>query len=109
MSKTRFQLTDDITSVSFGLVSMTVYPPSPSAVNTNITAGQQALARARNRILKPGVTISAQPGVPLFSADPKQPEFLIRRLDGKIQRGKFTDGKFQVAKSTGKTKVAKAA
>lgn len=95
--------------VRFGIVSMEVAPPSPASIKTNIFAGQKALTRARDKILTPGVRILSRPDIPLFSADPKHPEYLIRKLAGKKQRGQFVDGKFKVVKASSKAKVAKAA
>lgn len=84
-------------SVKFGSVTVKATAPSNAVVKRNIAAGQLALARAKTKILNPGVTISSEKGVPLFHADPNRPGLLIRILDGKEQSGKFVDGKFKAA------------
>ena len=103
------KLTGVTSMVTFGLVRLQVEPQDPSRVRLNVAQGQKALARAKDKILKPGIKISAQKGVPLFSADPKHPGCLIRRMDGKTQRGTITGGKFKVSKASGAVKPAKAA
>jgi hypothetical protein len=85
--------------VRYGTVTMKIKRPSATTVAFNVKAGQIALERARTKILKPGVTITVHKGVPLYSADPDHPGMLIRKLDGKVQRGRFVDGKFKAAKA----------
>jgi len=83
--------------VKFGSVTVKVTAPSAAVVKRNVIAGQMALARAKARILKPGVRIASKRGVPLFHADPDQPGRLIRELDGEVQSGHFVDGTFKTA------------
>lgn len=91
------KLQNAMKEVKFGSVTLTVMEIPTAMVKKNIATGQQALARAKVKILRPGVTISAPKGVPLFYADPKQPGLLVRKMDGKIQSGRFVDGKFKAA------------
>jgi hypothetical protein len=86
-------------NVRYGKVTMKIKRPSATTVLSNVAAGQKALERARTKILRPGVTITVHKGVPLYSADPDHPSTLIRKLDGKVQRGRFVDGKFKAAKA----------
>lgn len=86
-------------NVRYGTVTMKIQRPSATTVASNVAAGHKALERARTKILKPGVTITVHKGVPLYSADPDYPGTLIRKLDGKVQRGRFVDGKFRAAKA----------
>ncbi len=90
---------DVFENVRYGTVTMKIRRPSATTVASNVAAGQKALERARTKILKPGVTITLHKGVPLYSADPDHPGTLIRKLDGKVQRGRFVDGKFKAAKA----------
>lgn len=93
--------------ITFGVVSVTVITPPESTVRINVAEGQNALNRARERLFKPGVHLNVRRSVPLFSADPSDPEFLIRELNGKTQRGKFIDGQFAVVRESNKTKAAR--
>ncbi|RFP12782.1 MULTISPECIES: hypothetical protein [unclassified Duganella] len=55
------------------------------------------LVRARN-FGKRGVIALAdaltEPGTPIFSTDPQDPQLVIRELDGRVARGYFKAGKF---------------
>lgn len=68
--------------------------PTPAMLRRNVLAGQRALKRATTALTKPGVDIGSTRGIPLFEADRKSPDFVIRILDGKRERGKFVKGKF---------------
>ncbi|HPL64787.1 MAG: hypothetical protein PHG91_09845 [Syntrophales bacterium] len=81
-------------SVKFGSVKVTAPAVSGAEVKRNIKAGQTAFARAKKKIITPGVRIKTAKGVPLFIADPKNPDLLIRKCDGKLERGKFVKGHF---------------
>lgn len=106
---TTTKLTGVMTQVNFGRVSVQVNIPALAQIKSNIMQGQKALARAKDRILKPGVKISAKKNVPLFSVDPRKPDVLIRTLNGKTQRGTISSGKFRAIKPKQTTKLAKAA
>ncbi|HVJ62520.1 MAG TPA: hypothetical protein VM555_07380 [Tahibacter sp.] len=56
-----------------------------------------ALDRARDRLLKPGISLGAASTVPRFHADPGMPGRLIRILGGKKEAGYFIDGEFKLA------------
>ena len=83
--------------VRFGSVTVVVRLPSSGELVRNIKAGQVAFLRAKDLFSSPGAKISVSKDVPLFSVDPKNPRFLIRRLDGKKERGLLKYGhKFEV-------------
>jgi hypothetical protein len=83
-------------TVRFGNVTLTVDAPPQAEIDRNIERGRQALARGLKRFLKPGIRLRAQRGVPLFHADPDHPGFLIRTLDGVVERGVIENGVFKV-------------
>lgn len=82
--------------VVFGDVRLlTPRKTNAAQVRRNIRAGQLGLARAKDLIIKPGVTLEVVKGVPLYHADPDQPDLLVREIDGKRDRGKFVNGRFR--------------
>lgn len=83
-------------TVKFGSVTVKVHPPHKAEVERNVKAGQSALARARETLIKSGIKMKIAKGVPIFHADAKLPGQLVRRLDGKSESGVFVKGKFKV-------------
>lgn len=49
----------------------------------------------KKRLSTPGTFIPEEPGVPLYSVDSDDPSVLIRRLDGKEDRGVMVNGQFE--------------
>jgi hypothetical protein len=43
-----------------------------------------------------GVKRKVRAGTPLYQANPDNPKFLLRNIDGKIDQGVFEDGQFRV-------------
>ncbi|WP_137752255.1 hypothetical protein [Sphingopyxis sp. L1A2A] len=82
-------------SVTFGSVTVRAAVPPKAQVAANVALGQSALKRARMKIIKPGVRISPRKDVPLYHVDADKPEEVIRKLDGKVERGHFVNGTFQ--------------
>ena len=82
-------------TVKFGSVTVKVHPPHKAEVERNVKAGQSALARARETLIKSGIKMKIAKGVPIFHADAKLPGQLVRRLDGKSESGMFVNGKFK--------------
>lgn len=83
-------------TVKFGSVTVKADAPSDEEVARNIAKGQEAFTRGLKALLKPGIKIRPKKGVPLFHADPDNPERLIRVLDGKREKGYFVGRDFQV-------------
>lgn len=81
-------------TVRFGLVTVTDEAPSDAVVKVGIRQGNAGLDRALTAIVTPGVKLKLKAGVPLYAADPKDPNLLIRQLGGKSERGRFESGKF---------------
>jgi hypothetical protein len=87
----------DALTVRFGNVEVNARAPTQSVSRKNIAAGQVALNRIKNVLVRPGVTVKLGKDVPLYRADPARPGFLIRTLNGSEQSGKFVGGRFKRA------------
>jgi len=81
-------------SVTFGSVTVEVTPPTEAVKTANIKEGQAALMRARHALLKPGVKLPREKGVPLYFGCEDRPGLMIQELDGRRTVGKFVDGQF---------------
>jgi hypothetical protein len=83
-------------TVRFGDVAITAQRPSDADIQRNVEESRKALKRALPRLLRPGVRIYPKKDIPLYWADPDSPDDgLIRKLNGKIERGVFEDGTFK--------------
>jgi translation initiation factor 2 gamma subunit (eIF-2gamma) len=82
--------------VKFGNVTVTGEKPSAAAVKINVERSTEALERIIPRLSRPGITIRPRKDVPQFSVAEGEPGVFIRRLNGRIQRGRLVDGSFQV-------------
>lgn len=83
--------------VTVGSVTVSVSKPTQEMVKRNLAASGVALSRAMKEIIKPGVKLNPAKGVPLYQADPENPDLIIRKLDGKLEKGRFVAGKFKAA------------
>ncbi len=70
-------------------------PLNKVSTKRNIKAGQDALARAMRKIIKPGVVIKPIKDVPLYYADQNRKGIIIRELNGIRETGIFKNGKFK--------------
>ena len=84
-----------VRSVRFGSVTVDITPPSSETIKRNIEAGQSALSRAKEALVTKGVKIPFQKGVPLFYGDSREPEVMIREMNGVKTRGKVVNGSFR--------------
>jgi hypothetical protein len=82
--------------VRFGSVTVTAPAPSSALVRHNITLSTQALERVAKRLARPGINLRPKKNVPLYSLDSDNPDVMIRKLNGKTERGAFIDGVFTV-------------
>ncbi len=80
--------------LTVGSVTIESPVPSQAEIRKNIAAGQAAMRRLSKAFDKPGVNLEHKKGVPLFHADPDDPNILVRILDGERVRGTFVGGKF---------------
>lgn len=87
------------TSVSFGSVTVMVSKPPESVRQANVKAGQAALQRGKTALLKPGVKIAREKGVPLYFGCEDRPGYMVRELDGKRTVGRFAGGRFMAEKT----------
>jgi hypothetical protein len=81
----------------FGSVTVTAPAPSKATVQRNVKASTQALERVTGRLAKAGVRLYPKKDVPLYSLDSDNPDVMIRKLNGKVERGSFFDGAFKAA------------
>ncbi|WP_426400931.1 hypothetical protein ACN9M1_26820 (plasmid) [Ralstonia sp. R-29] len=82
-------------AVSFGNASVVVAKPSAAAVEQGLKASAKVIANLGRRLLKPGLTITHSRDVPVFTADPADPQRVVRQLNGKTESGRFVRGKFK--------------
>ena len=82
-------------SVKFGAVSVVVSVPTDDIVKRGVRASAKAVERLSKRLVKPGVSIKREKGIPTYTANPRNPTQVVRRLNGRTQVGKFVNGKFK--------------
>ncbi|MFZ0209516.1 MAG: hypothetical protein WAL59_25965 [Roseiarcus sp.] len=87
-----------MTTVTFGSVTVTGPAPSEGVVRENIAASRRALEGALDAFKKPGIRLPRRRNVPLYRADPNEPNILIRELNGREERGTMSEGQFIIAK-----------
>lgn len=83
------------TEVTFGSVTVRVSQPDEELVRQNIKEGQDALKRVHSVLVKPGISLSAPKGTPIFFAIPDRLDVIIREVDGVRTTGRFVDGRFR--------------
>lgn len=81
--------------VRFGDSLVTSPKPSKTQIKQNVDFSSAALARASGKLMNPGVRLYPKKDVPLFFADPENPEGFLRKLNGRVQRGVLKDGQFE--------------
>ena len=87
--------------MTFGSTTVLIDVPTKAEADKNIKAGQEALARLFERLQTlPGIELTFAKDDPCYYADPENPSRLIRILNGKKERGVFSEeeGKFVVCK-----------
>lgn len=82
--------------VTFGEVSVLVTQPSEAAVQKGVRASAKVIRDLGKRLLTPGVEIKRARDIPVFTADPQNPNRVIRQLNGKSEVGHFVRGEFRV-------------
>ena len=82
-------------STKFGSVVVTGSRPSPASVEANVHRSTAALERATKKLVKPGIFIRAKRDVPQFSVVEDEPGVFVRRLNGRIERGRVVAGVFK--------------
>jgi hypothetical protein len=82
--------------VKFGSVTVSGAKPSAAAVKSNVERSTQALERVTKKLVKPGIIIRAKKGVPQFSVAEGETGVFVRKLNGRIERGRLVGGVFRV-------------
>ncbi|WP_242538524.1 hypothetical protein [Trinickia acidisoli] len=82
-------------TVTFGEVSVLVTQPTEEAVQKGVKASVKVIRDLGKRLLTPGVEIKQAKNIPVFTADPQNPNRVIRRLNGKSEVGHFVRGEFR--------------
>ena len=83
-------------SITFGAVTVETMRPPERILRANIKAGQEALRRAKEAIISPGIVLQRKKGVPLYYGCDADPRLIIQELDGKKSIGTFSGGRFRV-------------
>ena len=85
-----------VVKVAVGGLEVIAPEPDARVVEANLTKSRTAMKGLAAALAKPGIRIYPRKGVPLYSADPEDPDVLIRKLDGRVERGAFVNGAFEV-------------
>lgn len=95
-------------SVSFGAVTVQVEAPPEDVIQANIEAGQAALRRGKAALMKTGVKLTREKGIPFYFGCDDRPGWMVRDLDGKKTVGRFVNGRFISEKpiASGKKRAA---
>lgn len=82
--------------VKFGGVTVSGVKPSAASVKVNVERSTQALERVSKSLSRSGVMLRAKKDVPQFSVADGERGIFIRRLNGRIERGRLINGQFTV-------------
>jgi hypothetical protein len=85
-------------TTKLGEVTVRGARPSREMIAANVMRSTQALERAGEKLIKPGVHLPEKKGVPRYSADENRPGLFIRRLNGQITTGRLQNGQFVESK-----------
>ena len=80
----------------FGSVTISGSRPNPEMVSRNIERSSKALERVGKKLTKPGVSIRPKKDVPRYSVAENETGVFIRRLNGRVERGRLVKGVFRV-------------
>jgi hypothetical protein len=62
------------------------------------------LKRGKEALIKPGVKLTRQKGIPLYFGCEDRPGWMVRELDGKKTIGRFANGRFLTEKPAAQAK-----
>ncbi len=82
--------------IKIGGVFVSSQKASREELKRGVQQSNTALERLSATLTKPGVKLPKRRNVPLYSADPDHPGLLIRKLNGKTERGVLEGGVFKV-------------
>jgi len=83
--------------VRFGSIVVHVFRPGKTEIKSNVESSTEALMRSKAKLTKSDVTIRAKKDVPLYHVDENDAQQVIRKLNGKIERGVFENGVFKAS------------
>ena len=92
----RKRAANGVSKVKFGSVTISGVKPSAAMVKTNVERSSAALERVVRKIGRPGVVIRAKKDVPQFSVAEGEAGVFVRKLNGRVDRGRLVDGIFKV-------------
>jgi hypothetical protein len=88
------------TSVTLNNVQVEVSTPSAAQLKQGLLASKRVAAALSELLPRKGVRLNIPKTVPSYSADPKDSEYVIRKIGDTKTRGRFTrDGRFVAVKS----------
>jgi hypothetical protein len=82
--------------VKFGNVTVSGVKPAAATLAAHVQRSTDALERVARTLATPGVVIRPKKDVPQFSAAESERGVFIRRLNGRVERGRLVDGTFKV-------------
>ncbi|MEA9573677.1 hypothetical protein [Xanthomonas campestris] len=85
----------NVLKVRFGKVTVEVQRTGQDAVRRNIQKGHEVMLGVEHALLRPGIDLKVERGVPLYHADPTRPELIVRHLNGETKTGRFINGQFE--------------
>lgn len=80
----------------FGSVTITGSRPSAENISRNVERSSMALERVGKKLTKPGVAIRSKRNVPQYSVADDEMGVFVRRLNGRVERGRLVKGVFRV-------------
>ena len=80
----------------FGGVTITGSRPAAEIVTRNVERSSMALERVGKKLIKPGIAIRPKRNVPQYSVAEDEIGVFIRRLNGRVERGRLVKGVFRV-------------
>ena len=80
----------------FGGVTITGSRPAAEIVARNVERSSMALERVGKKLTKPGIAIRPKRNVPQYSVAEDEIGVFIRRLNGRVERGRLVKGVFRV-------------
>lgn len=83
-------------AVKVGRVTVDVRTPTPVELRKRVNESRWVATRLGSAIEKPGVSLSHKATTPVFTADAKDPNLVVRKVGKTLSRGRFKNGVFVV-------------
>ena len=81
-------------NAKFSTVTVSGIAPKKETVKKNVQASTLALKAAKQKLARPGVSLSKKRGIPRYFLDENNPTIMIRVLNGRVTRGRIVNGSF---------------